>query len=205
MASLSTKNHTSSIVQYTNQQNRNDDSENSDDDILHVVTNVYTIPIVKSTSAGNGPFISGSSHQLKVTASCDDQLYKSDKYQHLVTQTQNSSSRSEQQQQSTSTTNEKLVCTSGRTGPTLNNNSCTSSESATNTNNKIEVNSNMSKFQIKSIVEIYEKPPEEQEQDKCTLKNSGHFEETTTKEVITEGMQYQSRARLFRCLVYREC
>lgn len=199
MASLSTKNHTSSsIAQYNNQQDRNDDSENSDDDILHVVTNVYTIPIVKSTSAGNGPFISGSSHQLKVTASCDDQLYKSDKYQNLVTQTQNSSSQSVQQQQGTSTTstttNENLVCTSGKTGLTLNNNnSCTSSESATNNshNNKIEVNSNMSKFQIKSIVEIYEKPPEEQEQDKCTLKNSGHFEETTTKEVITEGMQYQ--------------
>lgn len=49
-----------------------------------------------------------------------------------------------------------------------------------------EANSNKSKFQIRSIVEIYENPVEEQEQDKCTFKNSGHFEETTTKEVITD-------------------
>jgi len=113
--------------------------------VLHVVTNVYTIPIVKSSSAGNGPFVSSpSSHNLKVTTSCDQQLCK----RPLASEPPLPAHAPEGEQ-----------C--GKAG--------------------------VGKFQIRSIVEIYEKGVEEQEADRCTLKQSGHFEETTTREVVTEG------------------
>lgn len=140
------------------------DSENSDDDILHVVTNVYTIPIVKSTSAGNGPFVTGSNQNINITTSCDQDFLKNDK------------------------TNLNLL-TSSNSVPVVLNTPVTykkvqnSSEVASHQDLNLE---NKSKFQIRSIVEIYENPIEEQEQDKCTFKNSGHFEETTTKEVIND-------------------
>ncbi len=143
-------------------------SENSDDDILHVVTNVYTIPIIKSTSAGNGPFILGSTKEINVTTSCNEQFLANDhcqKSSNLLT-----SSNSVPVVLGEPINYKKTEYSSGQVPTHL-----------------AEQGGNKSKFQIRSIVEIYENPIEEQEQDKCTLKNSGYFEETTTKEIITEG------------------
>ena len=132
-------------------KHENSDIDDDDDDVLHVVTNVYTIPIVKSSSAGNGPFVSSpSSHNLKVTTSCDQQLCK----RPLASEPPLPAHAPEGEQ-----------C--GKAG--------------------VGVGAGVSKFQIRSIVEIYEKGVEEQEADRCTLKQSGHFEETTTREVVTEG------------------
>ena len=138
---------TSTATRHENSDKDNDD----DDDVLHVVTNVYTIPIVKSSSAGNGPFVSSpSSHNLKVTTSCDQQLCK----RPLASEPPLPAHAPEGEQ-----------C--GKAG--------------------VGAGAGVSKFQIRSIVEIYEKGVEEQEADRCTLKQSGHFEETTTREVVTEG------------------
>jgi len=148
-------------------------SDNSDDDILHVVTNVYTIPIMKSTSAGNGPFITGSTKEINVTTSCNEEFLVNEhnqKAKNMLT-----SSNSVPVVLGEPINYRKTEYSSGQVPIHL-----------------AEQGSNKSKFQIRSIVEIYENPVEEQEQDKCTLKNSGYFEETTTKEVITEGKMSMS-------------
>lgn len=156
----------SNTVSTTKNAGTDPDSENSDDDILHVVTNVYTIPIVKSTSAGNGPYVTGSNQNISITTSCDQNFLKNDK-------------------------NNVSLLTSSNSTPVVHNKPAAvefkkiqnSSEVSSHQDLNLE---NKSKFQIRSIVEIYENPIEEQEQDKCTFKNSGHFEETTTKEVIND-------------------
>lgn len=156
----------------TTQTNTNDGatSDNSDDDILHVVTNVYTIPIMKSTSAGNGPFVTDSKHDLNVTTSCDEAFLKNE---HTQKTTKNSLTSSN----SVPVAIGEPICYKKTVYST--------DQQPSHLAEQVSQN-NKSKFQIRSIVEIYENPIEEQEQDKCTLKNSGHFEETTTKEVITD-------------------
>lgn len=52
-------------------------SAGSDEDVLHVVTNVYTIPIIKSNSDGAGPFIQQSQSEIHVSTSLDDDFMNS--------------------------------------------------------------------------------------------------------------------------------
>ena len=157
-------------------------SDNSDDDVLHVVTNVYTIPIVKSSSAGNGPFITQSNQKINITTSCDEEfLSRQRKAPNLIA----------------SSSSLPVVLIDPRFE-----NQCkvTSSQYETRHLNKEDNESSSdepaiiilqdqpvkSKFQIRSIVEIYENPIETQEKDLGTFKTSNHFEETIIKEIIND-------------------
>ena len=161
------------------------DGNGSDEDILHVVTNVYTIPIIKSTSAGNGPFLQSSQQHINATTSFDDELLsgrnhsivtstsvpivlgepRMDQYQHnnlmkrVIDATQESQPNHHQQQQIMTTS----VTQSGQ-------------------------DSAKSKFQIRSIVEVYESEGQQQQQEEINLsfKSATQVDETMRKEIINE-------------------
>ena len=175
---------TSTMIKKNSLENQgtNACSDNSDDDVLHVVTNVYTIPIVKSSSAGNGPFITQSNQKINITTSCDeDFLIRQRKTPTLIASSSSVpvvliDSHFENQCKITSSHYETQQLSKEDNGSS-------SDEPAIMILQDQPVKS---KFQIRSIVEIYENPVETQEKDLGTFKTSNHYEETTIKEIIND-------------------
>jgi hypothetical protein len=174
-------------------------SDGSDEDVLHVVTNVYTIPIIKSNSAGNGPFIEQSMHDIHTSTSVDDDMLSKHQKSCLVTSQsipvvlgepklvggpdvkQISSHYHQQTQQS-----ENSMTSSTR--KIVKQTTSTQHQQLPQADNVAK-----SKFQIRSIVEIYESSPEQllqqqqqqqqQNQQEIAFYNaSTQFKETITKE-----------------------
>lgn len=183
------------IQQHQQQQTYVDhlsDGNASDEDILHVVTNVYTIPIIKSTSAGNGPFLQTSQSNLNQTTSFDDDLLSRQHQHHTITSSTSVPisvingaepymkriiDSTSHQQTSTISTHEHLHHHHH--------------QSMTQSGQDLA----KSKFQIRSIVEIYENQPEgassaaaAANEIDLSFKSATHVEETTRHEVITEPL-----------------
>ncbi len=171
------------------------DGNGSDEDILHVVTNVYTIPIIKSTSAGNGPFLQSSQQHINTTTSFDDDLL-SGRHHSIVASTsvpivlgearldQYQHQRQHQHQHQHHSMKRVIDAT----------------QEASHQNQQQIMTTSMtqsgqdlakSKFQIRSIVEVYESEGQQQQQQQqqeinISFKSATHVEETTHKEIINE-------------------
>lgn len=161
----------------------------SDEDVLHVVTNVYTIPIVKSTSSGDGPFVQQSVRETHSSKNQNDDLMKSrQSSSHFQSSSKATRSEPHAEMQSKLQSNEsrKIVTHSS---------SSTKMDAASHTfnhaNSNQNSNSTKSKFQIRSIVEIYESQSDDQkkhpnDEHSGTFKTSSKLNETIIKEIITD-------------------
>lgn len=166
-------------------ENIDDSTDGSEEDVLHVVTNVYTIPIIKSNSAGNGPFIQQSQQEIHTSASIDEDLLN--RHMHASSSIPIVLGEPSLDLHSKSCTNEtvriKRVIDSVQ--QTSNN------EIMPTVTSQIGHDVTKSKFQIRSIVEIYENQGEtnqqqqqQKSQDLGFFKTSTQYNETTSKEVI---------------------
>lgn len=187
--------HTSHTTKIENIDN-GASSDGSDEDVLHVVTNVYTIPIIKSSSAGNGPFIEQSQPEMHISTSVDDDFINRHQQQAVI----NTSSsiplilgEPRLEMQSKSAVHEtrrvvKRVIDSTQQTTTPSNDQVPIVTAASAAGHEMT----KSKFQIRSIVEIYENTDTQQQQqqqqqpDVGYFKASTQFQETTTKEIIGE-------------------
>jgi hypothetical protein len=179
------------------ENNESDESASSDEDILHVVTNVYTIPIIgKSVSAGNGPFIldtsSASEQQGGFHASTSvDEVVLNQQRQYY------SSSHEHQHTSSTSIPFNEPHVEVKRTVVKKVLEQSTSSDAKPVATSQVGHDLTKSKFQIRSIVEIYENPSDstegkqqqqQQSGDVGFFKTSTQYNELTTKEVIGQPL-----------------
>ena len=155
----------------------------SDEDVLHVVTNVYTIPIVKSSSAGNGPFIQAS--QLHTTTSVNEDLIS--RYNNLI---QDSTSVQTEPGIDTKSSQSRIITKlidskqHGSSSSLLNDKTQKIINSLPPTGNENVVKS---KFQIRSIVEIYENQGDLKSQhDECTVTSNTSNTEILKKEIYND-------------------
>lgn len=194
-----------------------------EEDVLHVVTNVYTIPIVKSTeSAGSG----GGCQEIHISTSSNDEHIRSsglgsggsnrrvrERHEHvfgiseaapagehendcvIVTTSPHSQPHVEMQTRKTCRETRKItkrVIDEPGGSPT-------------------PADVTRSKFQIRSIVEIYENPIEQQQELQQSLnadqstgfyKTSTQLNEVTTKETFSEPLLSQrgTAAQLYICV-----
>jgi hypothetical protein len=179
-----------------------------DEDVLHVVTNVYTIPIIKSSSDGAGPFIN-QSQEIQVSTSLDDDLLNSSSscsksYLHHKQQQSEpmllGEPRVELQSKTSShetrTITKRIIESSSSSCMDDHHQQSSSSAAAAAAVSSLGQDFTKSKFQIRSIVEIYEnqldadaaKPSGESESVSGFFKTSTQLNETTTKEVLNEPL-----------------
>ena len=154
-------------------------SGESDEDVLHVVTNVYTIPIIKSSSTHNG--VSTSTTPM-TTSHTSTTLHNSMSIPIVLGEPRLDSTRIRSSSTSEQTrTVIRRVTDSEKAVQQLNQELNQSSEQANG--------ATKSKFQIRSIVEIYENQDEQQQQqvkDVGYFNTNTQFNETITKEVIPD-------------------
>lgn len=163
------------------------DGNASDEDILHVVTNVYTIPIIKSTSAGNGPFIQSSQQHINTTTSFDDDILSR---HHLMTQSTSvpiavGEPRLELQSKSGQYERMKRIIDHTSSHQT----SMVEHQHMTQSMTQSGQDLSKSKFQIRSIVEIYESDQPSSNNTKeidLSFKTATHVAETIRQEIINE-------------------
>ncbi len=148
----------------------------SDEDVLHVVTNVYTIPIIKSSSSTTNNNEHASSSSTSTTTST---MHNSMSIPIVLGEPRVEATRV----RSTSTSSEKRTVIRR----------VVDSEKTQQLNQDLEQqqqnNTVKSKFQIRSIVEIYENQDEnnsQQAKDVGYFNSNTQFNETITKEVIPD-------------------
>jgi hypothetical protein len=194
-------------IENLNDDEASSDGAGSDEDVLHVVTNVYTIPIIKSTSAGNGPFVHHSQHEMNTASSVDESLgCKSTSNiltstsipTHVVLGEPRLEMHSKTSSHETRRIDKRVIeSTQKRTCQRINGGEHVTSImrqlSPSQSNSQQQTpDVTKSKFQIRSIVEIYENPVDvekhhqQEQKDTGIFKTSTHFEETTTKQVFND-------------------
>jgi hypothetical protein len=170
----------------------------SDEDVLHVVTNVYTIPIIKSSSST----INNANEQQ--TLSTSSIMHNSMSIPIVLGEPRVEATRV----RSTSSSSEKRTVirrvVDNEKTQQLNQDLLLDQQQQSNTNNN---NTVKSKFQIRSIVEIYENQDEnnsqsQQVKDVGYFNSNTQFNETITKEVIPDVKGTQIYKSPFRSLCY---
>lgn len=195
-----------------------------DEDVLHVVTNVYTIPIVKSSSSTGDNDLS---QEIHISTSGDNEYIRSSG---LTTTSSNRRCRERHEHVYGISGGGTTQTTDSMTGmgddnevdciviasPSQQNQPCeihtrkTSRETRKITKRVIdEGDVTKSKFQIRSIVEIYENPVEQAsetveragggDQSTAFFKTSTQLNEFTTKETFTEPVQQRGRDYYYTC------
>ena len=179
--------HNRPLVNETTPTKSKSTSGESDEDVLHVVTNVYTIPIIKSSSTHNGVSTSTTTTSTTTpmaTSQTSTTLHNSMSIPIVLGEPRVDSTRI----RSSSTSEQartviRRVTDSEKSVQQLNQELNQSSEQANG--------ATKSKFQIRSIVEIYENQDEQQQQqqqakDVGYFNTNTQFNETITKEVIPD-------------------